>query len=123
MLKVFFHNPLAGRCTYVALQHEDSQKYLDLATDFLFSEKVEIKGVIGISRLHPEDKNYKKSTGREMAEQNASEAIFTLVNVSKNIEGRTLLHFLSGDVIVLVLASNKKRPHLRIEPGHLFMAK
>lgn len=121
MLKVFFHSPNEGLCTYVALPHTDSQVYLDLATDFLFSEKIELKGMMGVSRLHPEDKNYKKSTGREISEQNAKETAFTLVKISKHLNGRAVLHFINGDISVLVLASNKKRPHLRIETGLVFL--
>lgn len=116
MLKVFNHNTNLGICTYVGLSLDGSDDYLEIAKAFLYGQTMVVDGKIGFSRLHPEDKNYKKSTGRDIAIENAKDGVFLLIEVRKNIMGRVALTFIHEEtgVTVKALASYKKRPHLRL---------
>lgn len=114
MLEVYNHNTEINLCSYIALSVNDSKTFLDLAASFLFNNEILVEGKIGFARLHPEDKNYKKSTGREISKQNSFDSKFKLIKVSKGIDGRAVLMFENVDTgaCVLALANNNKRPHL-----------
>ena len=114
MLEVYNHQPKSGVCSYIALPIVDSQQLLDMAKDFLCNAEIIINGKIGFSRLHPDDKNYKKSTGRMVATDNAVDGAFRLVEMGKREFGRTVFVFehVENKICVLALASYKKRPHL-----------
>lgn len=116
MLQVFNHNPDEGVCTYISLFSNDSDDYLELVKAFLYGQKIEVDGEIGFARLHPEDKNYKKSTGREIAVQNAKSTSFNLMSIYKKADGRVVLRFKheETDTEFLALVSYKKRPHLKL---------
>ena len=118
MIEVFHHNTDDGICTYVALSYKDPNDYLELAVRFLQNEKVEVDGLVGIARLHPEDGNYKKSTGRSVSVDNSKSSTFHITSVSKTTNSRTriVLIEMSTRTRVDVLVSPRRRTHLRIVP-------
>lgn len=118
MLEVFHHNTESGLCTYVALPHKDMEDYIDLAVRFLKNEKVEIDGLMGSARLHPEDGNYRKSTGRDVSRNNAKSVNFYVASVSKTLDSRTRIFLINNEYLIRVdvLVKKDKRIHLRIVP-------